>query len=45
MVVPEGDVIDVDMSVEEAFTLIISTGVVIPRGRFPTNNKDNTTGK
>jgi uncharacterized membrane protein len=42
MIIPEGDVIDVNMSVEEAFTLIISTGVVIPRDRFSENLQCDT---
>ncbi len=35
MIVPSNDVIDINISVEDAFTLIISTGVVNPRARFP----------
>ncbi len=33
IIVPRDEIIDVNISVEEAFTLIISTGVVIPRDR------------
>lgn len=33
IIVPRDEIIDINISVEEAFTLIISTGVVIPRDR------------
>ena len=33
IIVPREEIIDINISVEEAFTLIISTGVVIPRDR------------
>ena len=44
MIVPENDVIDINISVEEAFTLIISTGVVNPRDRLlaPDPNGSNS---
>jgi uncharacterized membrane protein len=33
IIVPSDEIIDINISVEEAFTLIISTGVVIPHDR------------
>lgn len=45
MIVPEDAVIDINISVEEAFTLIISTGVVNPRDRFPASEANGSSGK
>ena len=38
VIVRESDMIETDMTVEEAFTLIISAGIVPPRSRIPELN-------
>jgi uncharacterized membrane protein len=45
MIVPQDEIIDINISVEEAFTLIISTGVVNPRDRFPAAYRNGSSGK
>jgi uncharacterized membrane protein len=45
MIVPTDAIIDINISVEEAFTLIISTGVVNPRDRFLAPDSNGSSGK
>ena len=45
MIVPKDEIIDINISVEEAFTLIISTGVVNPRDRFLAPDSTGSSGK
>jgi uncharacterized membrane protein len=42
IMIPETDVINLDMSVEEAFSLIISGGIISPNNNKVKNNKSST---